>query len=233
MRETLFCALFPLKACDHERPRIFRGGIIRLVVIEVKTETLSRLCMMVQNQLHVRAGYCNDDISPTPKHMNSETEKLQSCEQYTLLKSQFESLKGRYLSDSNIFQKRLDEQSQVLEDTASECSRLKIVYDHDMDELKCLTEILKNRITSLQATLQQKEQRMQLLLRSELLEILCFTVTGSRIASRSEIVTAFWNEKPDTRMQLLDWFSELQPNDTRRIHDLEQKLATPHVAHRR
>ncbi len=56
MRETLFCALFPLTACDHERSRIFRGGIRRLVVIEVKTETLSRLCMVVQNQLHVRAG---------------------------------------------------------------------------------------------------------------------------------------------------------------------------------
>ena len=163
----------------------------------------------------------------------SEQQHVQLSEQNSILKSQCEALKDRYLSDCEIFQMRLDGQSKKLAEQAEEFSRLKMAYENDMDEVKNLTDIFQNSIASLQKSLNQKEERVQLLLRSELLEMLCLAVSGSRIASRSDVVTAFWNEKPETRVQLLDWFSELQTHDIRQTRTLEQHLSTPNFTHRR
>jgi hypothetical protein len=121
---------------------------------------------------------------------------------------------------------RLEEQSHVVNHTKAECSRLECLYEQDMHEVCCLTGVLQNSIASLQGTLAQKQQQLQLLLRSELLEILCLVASGSRSATRLELVTAFWNEKPETRAHLSEWFSELQTNESRRIQSLEQQLST-------
>ena len=104
-------------------------------------------------------------------------------------------------------------------------AQLKTSYENDMKEVQILTEVLKNSIVSLEFQLEQKHKQLQLLLRSELLDILCVTVTGSRMSTRSELVTAFWNEKPETRVQLLDWFSDLQSHETRIFQTPQQHAA--------
>ncbi len=104
-------------------------------------------------------------------------------------------------------------------------AQLKTSYENDMKEVQILTEVLENSIVSLEFQLEQKNKQLQLLLRSELLDRLCVTVTGSRVSTRSELVTAFWNEKPETRVQLLDWFSDLQSQETRVFHTPQQYLA--------
>jgi putative effector of murein hydrolase len=104
-------------------------------------------------------------------------------------------------------------------------AQLKTSYENDMKEVQILTEVLKNSIVSLEFQLEQKKKQLQLLLRSELLDRLCVTVTGSRMSTRSELVTAFWNEKPETRVQLLDWFSDLQSQETPVFHTPQQHAA--------
>ncbi len=118
-----------------------------------------------------------------------------------------------------------------METRTTECSQLKTLYENDMGEVRSLTGVLHESIASLQLKLAHSEEHLRRLLRSELLEVLCLSLVGSRVATRSDVITAFWNEKPETRVQLLDWFSELQTSDTRRSQTSEKHLMTQHDAH--
>jgi hypothetical protein len=140
-------------------------------------------------------------------------------EEYSSFKAEQGTIKERYISDYRTLHLRLLEQSQMVEIKNEECLHLKLLYETDMDEVRNLTGILQDSIASLQLKLSQSDEKLRQLLRSELLEVLCLAVAGTRSATRTEVVTAFWNEKQDTRMQLLDWFSELQSSHRNLMHE--------------
>jgi hypothetical protein len=134
--------------------------------------------------------------------------KNQQSEHIVNLKAEQSFLKDRYVHDCRILHMRLEEQSQVLKKKVEECAALRILYENDMEEVSSLTAVLKNSIASLEFQLAKAQSLLQNLLRSELLEAINLAVTGSKTVNRSELITAFWNEKPETRLQLLEWFSE-------------------------
>jgi hypothetical protein len=134
----------------------------------------------------------------------------------------------RYRFDCKLLHTRLQQQSHSMDQMTLAFAQLKTSYENDMKEVQSLTEVLQNSIVSLEFQLGQKTQQLQHLLRSELLEMLCIALTGSRVSTRSELVTAFWSEKPETRAQLLDWFSGLQSKDPREFHTPKQHVTTQH-----
>ena len=74
MRETLFQSVsFPMAVCDHGYSHILCGGILCLVVVALKTETLTCLYVVVPNQLHVQTDYSNGRYlsESTAKHSRS------------------------------------------------------------------------------------------------------------------------------------------------------------------
>ena len=144
-----------------------------------------------------------------------EQMNYQQIEKHSNLQAEQGSLKDRYLSDYKTLHMRLQDQSHIIEQKTSSCFELQLLYENDMDEVRSLTGVLQDSIASLQMKLAQSEEQLNRLLRSELLEVLCVAVVGSRNATRSDVVTAFWNEKPETRVQLLNWFSELESNGAR------------------
>jgi hypothetical protein len=152
-------------------------------------------------------------------------------QEHSILKAEHGSLKDRCISDYKSLHMRLQEQAQLMETRTTECSQLKTLYENDMGEVRSLTGVLHESIASLQLKLAHCEEHLRWLLRSELLEVLCLALVGSRVATRSDVITAFWNEKPETRVQLLDWFYELQTSDTRGSQPSAKKLMTQHDAH--
>ncbi len=151
--------------------------------------------------------------------------------QVDILKSEQAFLKDRYVHDCHILHMRLEEQSRVLKQTTDEYSLLKMSYENDMEEVRSLTCVLKQSITTLELQLASTQERLQHLLRSELLEELNLAVTGSKFSKKSDLVSAFWNEKPETRVQLLEWFSDSHPNLIRNQNAVHN-LTTPSSASR-
>ncbi len=112
------------------------------------------------------------------------------------------------IEECHILRIRCEEQSHVLKQKTDEFSLLRISYERDMEEVKMLTEVLTTSMSSLEFQLAASQHRLQLLLHSEVLEEISLIVTGSKHSNRSDLIHAFWNEKPETRLQLLDWFSD-------------------------
>ena len=104
MRETPFQnALFPMAVCDHGYSHILCGDILCLVVVAVKTETLSCLYVVVPNQLHVQTDYSNgrylSDSKTFQKRLDEQSQASEAakslqfeCSRHSHIKNKIPSL---------------------------------------------------------------------------------------------------------------------------------------------